>query len=510
MVPNSGTGHAPSMVRIGYTMMTEQADPRQLVRDVVHAERVGFDFSVISDHYFPWLDSQGHASYAWAVLGAAAQATSRIPLMTYVTCPSFRYHPAVVAQKAATVQLLSQGRFRLGLGSGENLNEHIVGGGWPAADIRLERLAEAIEIIRALFEGGYVNHRGKYFDVESAKLWDLPQPPPPIGVAVSGRRSCEIAGRLGDLVIAVEPEAGLLREFGRSGGAGKPAVGQLPVCYDPDRSRAVARAHDQFRWFGGGWKVNSELPGTAAFALRERLRAPRGRRRVDPVRRPCGGLHRSRPGLRHRGIRRGGPGPDRRCAPGAVPGVVQGHPAAYPARVVSPGAPWPRPEAVPQGRSGSVHPQTATYARRLSDIDTPRRGDDFGAEGAGACSGGIHADQRKVHLAPFRALQQGLEHPGVPPPPEAVVDRRPGPEPLRHLPPPAARPKPPDHALELSAQPLGVRSGPYSPIGRYGSMKSHSVPVSCARVTQHELSDQVRRRGRNPQNGEGGRSPAAW
>ncbi|WP_329501419.1 LLM class F420-dependent oxidoreductase [Kitasatospora herbaricolor] len=254
------------MVRIGYTMMTEQADPRQLVRDVVHAERVGFDFSVISDHYFPWLDSQGHASYAWAVLGAAAQATSRIPLMTYVTCPSFRYHPAVVAQKAATVQLLSQGRFRLGLGSGENLNEHIVGGGWPAADIRLERLAEAIEIIRALFEGGYVNHRGKYFDVESAKLWDLPQPPPPIGVAVSGRRSCEIAGRLGDLVIAVEPEAGLLREFGRSGGAGKPAVGQLPVCYDPDRSRAVARAHDQFRWFGGGWKVNSELPGTAAFA----------------------------------------------------------------------------------------------------------------------------------------------------------------------------------------------------------------------------------------------------
>lgn len=118
------------MVQIGYTMMTEQAGPRELVGHVAGAERAGFDFSVTSDHYFPWLDSQGHAPYAWTVLGAAAQATERIPLMTYVTCPTTRYHPAVVAQKAATMQLLSQGRFRLGLGSGENLNEHVVGGGW--------------------------------------------------------------------------------------------------------------------------------------------------------------------------------------------------------------------------------------------------------------------------------------------------------------------------------------------------------------------------------------------
>ncbi|MCF6525465.1 LLM class F420-dependent oxidoreductase [Streptomyces sp. JJ36] len=254
------------MVQIGYTMLTEQADPRSLVDHVVGAEEAGFDFSVTSDHYFPWLDSQGHSPYAWSVLGAAANATRRIPLMTYVTCPTMRYHPAVVAQKAATLQLLSEGRFRLGLGAGENLNEHVVGGGWPPADVRHAMLEEALQIIRALFAGGHVNHRGTHYSVESAKLWDLPGEPPPIGVAVSGEQSSALAGRLADLVIATEPKAELLENFSRHGGEGKPRVGQLPVCYDPDRDAAVRRAHDQFRWFAGGWKVNSELPGPASFA----------------------------------------------------------------------------------------------------------------------------------------------------------------------------------------------------------------------------------------------------
>lgn len=253
------------MVQFGYTMMTEQAGPRALVDDVVAAEEAGFDFSVTSDHYFPWLTSQGHAPYAWSVLGAAAQATSRIGLMTYVTCPTTRYHPAVVAQKAATMQLLSDGRFRLGLGSGENLNEHVVGAGWPAAHVRLEMLEEAVEIIRALFGGGYVSHHGTHFDVDNAKLWDVPEVRVPIGVAVSGDRSCAIAGRLADLVIATEPRQELLTGFDRHGGGGKPRVGQLPVCFDRDRDAAVARAHDQFRWSVGGWKVNSELPGPASF-----------------------------------------------------------------------------------------------------------------------------------------------------------------------------------------------------------------------------------------------------
>ncbi|MFJ3768778.1 LLM class F420-dependent oxidoreductase [Streptomyces sp. NPDC090082] len=253
------------MMRIGYTMMTEQAGPRELVGHVVEAERVGFDFSVISDHSFPWLPSQGHAPYAWSVLGAAAQATSRIPLMTYVTCPSFRYHPVVVAQKAATVQLLSEGRFRLGLGSGENLNEHVVGRGWPSARVRLAMLDEAAEIIRALFTGGYVTHHGRHFQVENARLWDVPRTPPPLGIAVSGPLSCAVAGRRADLLIATEPERDLLNAFDARGGTGKPRVGQLPICYDPDRDAAVARAHDQFRWALGGWRVNAELPLPASF-----------------------------------------------------------------------------------------------------------------------------------------------------------------------------------------------------------------------------------------------------
>jgi G6PDH family F420-dependent oxidoreductase len=249
----------------GYTMMTEQAGPKDLVAHVVGAEEVGFDFAVSSDHFFPWLDEMGHSPHAWTVLGAAAQATSRIPLMTYVTCPSFRYHPAVVAQKAATLQLLSDGRFTLGLGSGENLNEHVVGGGWPPADVRQEMLVEALHIISDLFDGGYTNVRGDHFDVESAKLWDLPEKRVPIGVAVSGQQSCRIAGELADAMIAVEPTAELGEWFDAAGGAGKPRVGQMPICFDTDRAAAVTRAHRLFRWFGLGWKVNAELPGPPAF-----------------------------------------------------------------------------------------------------------------------------------------------------------------------------------------------------------------------------------------------------
>jgi G6PDH family F420-dependent oxidoreductase len=254
------------MVQVGYTMMCEQAGPRQLVDDVVAAEAAGFDFAVISDHYFPWLDEQGHAPYAWSVLGAAAWATSRIPLMTYVTCPTFRYHPALIAQKAATLQLLSQGRFTLGLGSGENLNEHVVGGGWPAVDVRHAMLREAVEIIRRLWAGGYVTFEGEHFEVQSAKVWDLPDRLPDIGIAVSGNQSATLAGELADVMIAVEPKPDLGTAFDAAGGAGKPRIGQLPVSYDTDEKAAVARAHEQFRWFGGGWKVNSELPGTAAFS----------------------------------------------------------------------------------------------------------------------------------------------------------------------------------------------------------------------------------------------------
>ena len=252
-------------MEIGYTLMCEQSDPRQLVRDAVAAEAAGFDYAVISDHYFPWLIEQGHSPNAWSVLGAITQATERLPLMTFVTCPIRRYHPAVVAQLAATTSLLSGGRFTLGLGAGENLNEHVVGGGWPPADIRHEMLTEAVEIIRALFTGEDVNYRGKHFDVESAKLFDVPESPPPIGIAVSGAQSCRLAGTYADALVAVEPDAELGRLFDDAGGNGKPRYGQQPVSYDLDRDTAIKRAHEQFRWFGAGWKVNAELPGPAAF-----------------------------------------------------------------------------------------------------------------------------------------------------------------------------------------------------------------------------------------------------
>src|SRR5919112_6514136 len=223
-------------MQLGYTMMTEQAGPADLVGHVVAAEGAGFDFAVSSDHFFPWLDEMGHSPNAWVTLGAAAQATSRIPLMTYVTCPTFRYHPAVVAQKAATLQILSDNRFTLGLGSGENLNEHIVGGGWPPVDVRQEMLVEAIRVIRELFDGdGYTNFRGEHFDVESAKLWDLPEKRVPMAVAVSGPQSCRLFGELADAMIAVEPDGSLGEAFVAAGGGSRSKIAQLPICYDTDR-----------------------------------------------------------------------------------------------------------------------------------------------------------------------------------------------------------------------------------------------------------------------------------
>lgn len=178
------------VTRFGYTLMTEQSGPRELVRDAAAAERAGFDFEVSSDHYSPGLESQGHAPYAWATLGAVTQVTERVELMTYVTCPTMRYHPAVVAQKAATIQVLSDGRFTLGLGSGENLNEHVVGERWPTVGERHEMLGEAVDIISGLFDGGLFDYRGRHFRVESARLWDLPRPAfrwrsPSRGTAVS-------------------------------------------------------------------------------------------------------------------------------------------------------------------------------------------------------------------------------------------------------------------------------------------------------------------------------------
>ncbi|QIX27262.1 TIGR03557 family F420-dependent LLM class oxidoreductase [Nocardioides sp. JQ2195] len=259
------------MTSFGYTLMTEQAGPRSLVDHAVGAESHGFDFAVMSDHYSPWLESQGHAPYAWSVLGAVAQATSELPLMTYVTCPTMRYHPAVVAQKAATLQLLSRGRFTLGLGSGENLNEHTVGAGWPHVSTRHAMLEEALEIIRALLDGGLVDYDGEHFQVDAARIWDLPDDGVPIGLAVGGPAVIERCAALADHLVATEPKPELVDAWNATDGAhvignGTRAVGQIPISWDPSSVEAATeRAHDQFRWFAGGWSVNSDLPTTAGF-----------------------------------------------------------------------------------------------------------------------------------------------------------------------------------------------------------------------------------------------------
>src|SRR5947209_7027013 len=263
------------MTDFGYTMMCEQSPPDQLVRDLQAAERAGFDFSVISDHYQPWIAEQGHSGYAWSILGAAAQATERIGLMTYVTCPTIRYHPAIVAQKAATMGILSNDRFRLGLGAGENLNEHVVGQRWPAVGVRHRMLREAVEIIAALLDGDEsFNYRGDHFHVDRASLWDLPARRVPIGIAVSGVDSCRLAGENGDIMVVVEPEPELVERFEAAGGQGKPKVGQIAICYDPDRDAAIQRAHEQFRWFGLGWKVNADLPNPESFAAATQFVTP--------------------------------------------------------------------------------------------------------------------------------------------------------------------------------------------------------------------------------------------
>lgn len=258
------------MTRFGYTLMTEQSGPKDLVRYAVEAEERGFDFEVSSDHYFPWLASQGHAPYAWSMLGAVAHATSRVELMTYVTCPILRYHPAVVAQKAATLSLLSDGRFTLGVGSGENLNEHVVGEGWPSVAVRQDMLAEAMHIIRELQSGELLTWEGQYFRVDSARLWDVPDGGFPIAVACGGEKAVERFAPLADHLVATEPNGDLVTAWNATKGApaipakGR-AIGQIPICWDTDEKAAIERAHDQFRWFAGGWAVNADLPTTHGF-----------------------------------------------------------------------------------------------------------------------------------------------------------------------------------------------------------------------------------------------------
>ena len=260
------------MIKLGYKLMSEEHGPTDLVRNIRRAEQAGFEFAAISDHFSPWIEEQGHAPFAWSILGALANATLHIGLMTAVTCPIMRYHPAIIAQAAATMGLLSNNRFTLGLGTGERLNEHIIGRGWPGTQERRERLSEAIDIIQGLLAGTLTNYRGDYFHLDHARLFDRPDCKPAVVVAAGGPKAAHLAGRKGNGLIANEPR--VVDAYRSAGGSG-PRYTEVAMCYAATEEEARKTAHRYFRWsVAGGWPVMTELPTTDSFAAATRHVSP--------------------------------------------------------------------------------------------------------------------------------------------------------------------------------------------------------------------------------------------
>ena len=232
------------MPELGYALSSEDHPPNELVRQAALAERSGFSFCLISDHYHPWISKQGHSPFVWATLGGIAQATKTIAVGTGVTAPIIRIHPAIVAQAAATIGCMMPGRFFLGVGSGENLNEHILGDRWPLPDERLDLLEEAIAVIRLLWQGGEQTHRGAHYTVDHARVYDIPDPPPDIFVAAAQTKAAELAGRAGDGLISTAPDDEVVQTFEGAGGAGKRKIGMMHVAYDADAKAGLERAHE--------------------------------------------------------------------------------------------------------------------------------------------------------------------------------------------------------------------------------------------------------------------------
>jgi G6PDH family F420-dependent oxidoreductase len=232
------------MVQIGYALSSEEHTPNDLVRNARLAEEAGFTFALISDHYHPWVDAQGHSPFVWSVIGGIAQATERLELGTGVTCPIIRIHPAIIAQAVATAASMMPGRFFLGVGTGENLNEHILGDKWPEVDIRRAMLEEAIDVMRLLWQGGYQSHYGTFFEVENARIYTLPEEQPRIMVAGSGTKAAELAGRAGDGFIGLSPDREIVQTFEQAGGQGKPRYAQFTVCWAEDEQQAIATAKE--------------------------------------------------------------------------------------------------------------------------------------------------------------------------------------------------------------------------------------------------------------------------
>jgi len=258
---------------LGYTLSSEERQPEELVRLARAAEDTGFTFALISDHYHPWTGRPGSSPFAWSVLGGVASQTSRLRVGTGVTCPTIRYHPAIIAQAAATVARLMPGRFFLGVGSGESLNEHITGDVWPTPDIRQDMLEEAIEVIRKLHEGGERSHYGRFFTVHDARVYNLPDDPVPIYVAAAGDEAAKLAARAADGLICSSPVAETVKTFEAAGGAGKPKFVQLTVCWAETEEKGVRTAHELWPNAAIEGQFKNELP--RPLYLEEAARAVR-------------------------------------------------------------------------------------------------------------------------------------------------------------------------------------------------------------------------------------------
>jgi coenzyme F420-dependent glucose-6-phosphate dehydrogenase len=261
-------------MELGFSLSSEEHRPNSLVEQARRAEEAGFAFALISDHYHPWIDQQGQSPFVWAVLGGIARETRRLRVGTGVTCPLIRMHPALVAQAAATCGDMFEGRFFLGVGTGERLNEHILGDRWPPSAERRQMLEEAIGLIRLLWEGGVKSHRGRHYQVEQARIYTLPQPAPPIYVAGTSPATARLAGRLGDGLISIQPARELVDEFTQAGGAEKPRLGQLTVCWAKTEQEALDTAMKWWPLAALPGALSSELSTPAQFEAAVELVTP--------------------------------------------------------------------------------------------------------------------------------------------------------------------------------------------------------------------------------------------
>jgi coenzyme F420-dependent glucose-6-phosphate dehydrogenase len=245
-------------MEIAYALSGEELPPNAIVRAAALAEEVGMETAWVTDHFHPWIEAQGESPFVWSVLGGVATATERLRVGTGVTCPTFRIHPAIIAQAAATTQAMFDGRFFLGVGSGENLNEHILGQRWPETDVRLEMLEEAVAVIRQLWQGGQQSHHGKHYTVENARIYTLPDELPPIFVSAFGPKAVQVAARCGDGLVNTSPEGELLKKYDELGGRG-PKYGQIKVCWAEREEDARKLAFEKWPTTGLSGELSQEL-----------------------------------------------------------------------------------------------------------------------------------------------------------------------------------------------------------------------------------------------------------